>query len=121
MRTQCPLNYRLRRNRLYKMDISWIKKEIKESDYEFSAHAEEERQADKLTISEIEQALSYGEIIEDYLDDPRGASCLVLGYGEFGVPVHMVCGSTKHGTLRIITVYVPTAPKWIDERTRRKI
>lgn len=103
------------------MDINWIKEQIKEGDYEFSAHAEEERQADKLTIGEIEHALSEGEILENYPDDPRGPSCLVLGNCEFGVPVHVVCGRTKHGTLRIITVYVSTAPKWIDERTRRKI
>jgi|SRR3989338_6981225 len=103
------------------MDINWIKEQIKEGDYEFSAHAEEERQADKFTIDEIEHALSEGEILENYPDDPRGPSCLVLGYCEFGVPAHVVCGRTKHGTLRIITVYVPAAPKWMDDRTRRKI
>ncbi len=102
------------------MDIGWIKNKISEGDYEFSAHAEEERQADKLMIKEIEKALIDGEILEDYPDDPRGESCLVLGYGQIGVPIHIVCGKTKQDTLRIITVYIPTAPKWIDERTRRK-
>lgn len=38
------------------MEISWIKAQIKEGDYEFSAHAEEERQAAKLTIGEVEHA-----------------------------------------------------------------
>ena len=102
------------------MDIDWIKKKISEGDYEFSAHAEEERQADKLMIHEIEKVLLKGEILEDYPDDPRGESCLVLGYGEIGVPIHIVCGKTKLETLRVVTVYIPATPRWIDERTRRK-
>lgn len=102
------------------MIIAWIKSKIIEGEYEFSAHADEERQADKLMIGEIEDALLEGEILEDYPDDPRGESCLVLGYGEVGVPIHVVCGRTKQETLRIITVYIPSAPKWVDERTRRR-
>lgn len=102
------------------MDIDWIKKNIIEGDYEFSAHAEAERQAEKLLIHEIEKALLECEILENYPNDPRGESCLVLGYGEIGVPIHIVCGKTKLATLRIITVYIPTIPEWIDERTRRK-
>lgn len=105
---------------LQDMGIDWIKKKIKEENYEFSAHAEEERQADKLMVHDVEKSLLEGEILEDYPDDPRGESCLVLGFGEVGVPIHVVCGKTKQGDLRIITVYIPMAPKWINERTRRK-
>ena len=59
------------------------------------------------------------EILEDYPDDPRGPSCLVLGYvGER--PLHIVCGYTPATWIRIITVYIPKPPKWTDERTRRR-
>jgi hypothetical protein len=102
------------------MDIDWIKKRIAEGDYEFSAHAEEERQADKLMIHEIEEAILKGKILENYLDDTRGESCLVLGYDRIGVPIHVVCGKTKLDKLRVITIYIPTTPSWVDERTRRK-
>ncbi|MGQ9627726.1 MAG: DUF4258 domain-containing protein [Anaerolineae bacterium] len=68
----------------------------------------------------MERALLSGEILEDYPQDPRGHSCLVLGYGEQGYPIHVVCGRTPSGTIRIITVYVPSFPKWLDPRTRRK-
>jgi len=71
-------------------------------------------------IAEIESALLNGEILETYSDDLRGESCLVLGYGEIGVPIHVVCGKTKQNSLRIITVYIPSTPKWLDDRTRRK-
>jgi len=101
------------------MDIEWIKSKLKNDDYEFSEHAEEERQAEKILIDEIEKALLEGEIIEDYPNDPRGQSCLLLGFGNEGSPIHVVCGKTKRGDLRIITVYVPSAPKWVDPKTRR--
>jgi hypothetical protein len=60
------------------------------------------------------------EILEDYPNDPRGPSCLVLGYAHQGYPIHIVCGRTPRGDLRIITVYLPSLPKWLDERTRRR-
>jgi hypothetical protein len=100
------------------MDIDWIKDKISGEDYEFAEHAEEERQADKILIEEIERALLNGEIIENYPDDKRGESCLVMGYGNEGSPIHAVCGKTNNGNLRIITVYVPAWPKWQDPKTR---
>jgi len=100
------------------MDIEWIKSKVEKEDYEFSDHAEEERQADKILIDEIEGVLVEGEIIEDYPNDPRGPSCLVLGYGNEGCSIHVVCGKTKSGDLRIITVYIPTMPKWKDPKAR---
>jgi hypothetical protein len=32
----------------------------------------------------------------------------------------VLCGQTPSLRLRVITVYVPSLPKWIDERTRRR-
>jgi len=100
------------------MDIEWVKEKVKEGEYEFTEHAEEERQADKILIGEIEDVLINGEIVEDYPNDPRGQSCLVSGYGNEGIPIHVICGKTKRGDLRIITVYIPTFPKWKDPKTR---
>ena len=57
--------------------------------------------------------------LEDYPNDPRGHSCLVLGYVR-GRPVHVVCGLTKQGKVILITVYVPAMPKWKDEHTRNR-
>lgn len=69
-------------------------------------------------FEEIEEAMINGEILEDYVNDPRGPSCLVLGYGREGYPIHLVCGQTPSKALRIITVYIPTPPRWIDPKTR---
>lgn len=102
------------------MDISWISRQVKSGDYELSRHADEEREVEKITMADIEQTLYSGEIIEDYPKDPGGPSCLVLGYTSTGYPIHIVCGQTPSKKLRIITVYTPSFPKWIDPRTRRR-
>jgi len=67
-------------------------------------------------------AIMGGEVIENYPDDPRGESCLLLGYVE-AIPVHVVMGwatsqPNREKTLRIITVYIPQPPKWDDPRRR---
>ncbi len=98
--------------------MDWIRKQVQAQEYEFSEHAEHERQADRMTVTDVECALLDAELLEDYPDDPRGLSCLVLGYGSTGYPIHVVCGKSPGGTLRLITVYIPSLPKWLDVRTR---
>jgi len=103
------------------MDIDKIRKKIKHSEYEISFHAEKERYAEDITISDLEAAILNGAILEDYSDDARGPSCLILGYSQ-NRPIHIVCGHTGIGIewIRIITVYIPKKPKWINERVRTK-
>lgn len=98
----------------------FIADEINKQYYELSLHADDERIADSLTIAQIEFALSDCEIIEDYSNDPRGASCLALGFTGDGIPVHAVCGKNPAGHLIIITIYIPTMPKWKDPYTRNR-
>lgn len=101
------------------MDIREIKEKIKLGEYEISYHAEKERYAEDIILADIETAIYNGEILEDYPNDPRGPSCLVLGYSQKR-PIHIVCGYTSTKWIRIITVYLPKQPKWIDEKTRAR-
>ncbi len=101
------------------MEIEEVKEKIGHDEYEISFHAEKERYAEDITVSDLETAISDGEILENYPDDQRGTSCLVLGYSQ-NRPIHIVCGHTPMKWIRIITVYIPKHPKWIDERTRIK-
>lgn len=64
-----------------------------------------------LTLSEVEEALLNGMILEQYKDTGRGESCLVVGFTTFGKPIHIVCGEME-GWLSIITVYIPSPPKF---------
>ena len=101
------------------LDEGFIKKAAQAGHYELSLHADEERLNDHLTIAELEEALASCEIIEQYTDDPRGESCLALGFCR-GKPIHVVCGKRREGKLFLITVYIPAEPKWKDPRTRQQ-
>lgn len=101
------------------MEILKVRDKIRKGEYEISVHAEKERYAEDIMIHDIETAVCNGEILEDYPDDQRGPSCLILGYSE-NRPIHLVCGYTPMEWVRIITVYLPKLPKWLNERTRAK-
>ncbi len=101
------------------MKIGKIQEKIRSEEYEISFHAEKERYAENITIHDIENTVSSGEILENYPDDPRGPSCLILGYSQ-NRPIHIVCGNTPTELIRLITVYLPKPPKWIDEKTRAR-
>ncbi len=40
---------------------------------------------------EVRQVIEKGELIENYPEDVRGPSCLILGTGKNGRPIHVVC------------------------------
>lgn len=101
------------------MDVKWVKTLVRQRRYKTSHHAEVEREAETITIDDIKAAILNGELLEDYPDDPRGHSCLVLGTAEDGRPLHVVLTIlTQIEEVLIITIYVPTLPKWLDPRTR---
>ena len=64
-----------------------------------------------ISASEVCTVIEFGELVEDYPEDPRGHSCLMLGFGANDRPIHVVC-SPKDDYLAIITAYVPDADKW---------
>ena len=73
-----------------------------------------------ISTSEVRAVLKNNEIIEDYPEDSRGHSCLLLGYGNEKRPIHVVC-SPKDGFLAIITAYLPDPNEWsADFKTRAK-
>ena len=93
------------------MTIAQIKQQVETDSYFFSQHGDNERINDNLTIFEVEEALLNGQILEDYKDNKRGESCLVVGFTKSGKPIHIVCG-IQNESLVIITVYIPTPPKF---------
>lgn len=99
---------------------NYITKEIQTQNYEISLHADDERIAEGLTTYQVEYALLDCKIIEEYPNDPRGESCLVVGFTTENIPIHVVCGKTSSGNLIWITIYIPTMPKWRDPFTRNK-
>ena len=68
----------------------------------------------------IEQAIETGSVIEDYPDDQRGPSCLILGYIGKGNPLHIVCGYSATEEPLIITAYEPSPEEWEPDWATRK-
>jgi hypothetical protein len=101
------------------MDINDIKEKVKNSKYKISfTHTEKLRQR-RIEIRELEEAILAGEIIERYPTDPRGPSCLILGYTRRDRPLHVVCGIIEEDLL-VITAYEPSLEEWEpDWKTRR--
>ena len=74
-----------------------------------------------ITTAELRRAINEGEVIEDYPDDARGHSCLLLGTADEGRAIHVVC-SPKDEYLAIITAYLPDEVEWSgDFRTRLRL
>jgi hypothetical protein len=73
-----------------------------------------------VSVKEVEEALLSGEaeVIEDYLEDPRGPSCLVLGRTGDRRPLHIQC--TYPPNVAVITAYEPNPEEWVNWRIRRE-
>jgi hypothetical protein len=71
-----------------------------------------------ISTREVRQVIENGSIIEDYPDDPRGHSCLMLGLGVEGRPIHVVC-APRDDYLAVITAYIPEAGEWSNDFKRR--
>lgn len=71
-----------------------------------------------ISVAEVRQAIFHGQIIEDYPEDARGHSALLLGFGEANRPLHVVC-APKKDYLAVITAYLPDAEQWAENFTRR--
>ena len=79
----------------FPMRVEWIREIAGKNQFQLIEHAHKERQEEAIELKEIKEALMSGEILEDYPSDPRGASCLVLGYsGE--KPIHIICGRARN-------------------------
>ena len=87
----------------------------------FLPHALNQMNAPERMIStgEVREVIEQGQVIEDYPDDVRGHSCLLLGYGDEQRPIHVVC-APKFDYLAIITAYLPSAAKWDPAWQTRK-
>ena len=98
------------------MEAEEIQAKVRQNLYVYTSHGDLERQADGLTLTQVEEALLNGEILEQYPNTGRGESCLILGYAG-DIPIHIVCG-WRGERVAIVTVYIPGTPNFINPRTR---
>lgn len=72
-----------------------------------------------ITPQEVERVVMTGELVEDYPNDSRGHSCLLLGLGDGDRAIHVVC-SPKDDYLAVITAYLPDTTQWSSDYRRRR-
>lgn len=82
-------------------------------------HAQQEMAEEDIILAEVLQAITTGQIVENYPEHRRGACCLLLGHSQQGRPLHIVC-TTAQPVLIIITAYEPKPPKWVTPTQRRR-
>ncbi len=71
-----------------------------------------------ISIADVRNVIERGDLIEDYPEDARGHSCLILGHGRGGFPIHVVC-SPKPDYLAVITAYSPSLDEWEHDLRKR--
>lgn len=99
--------------------IDEIRRKIARDEFEFSKHAVDQTIIRRISVTEIREAMSKGEIIEDYPEDKYGPSCLIHGKTAGGRSIHVQCSYPARQVLKIITVYEPDPERWIDFNVRR--
>lgn len=69
---------------------------------------------------DVEEALKFGETIQEYPDDQPYSSRLIL-YKKEHDSIHIVVGDdTENSVFHIITVYKPDAELWDKESRKRR-
>jgi len=97
-----------------------IRVKILNRQFEFSKHAVDQSIIRDIAVAEVEQAISSRcQVIEDYLEDKYGPSCLILGFTDAGRPLHIQCSYPTRPLIKIITLYQPDPNLWIDYRIRK--
>lgn len=101
------------------MDIQEIRKLCEADSIRWTDHVVKRLIKRGITRLAVKQAISNGDVIEDYPDDYPYPSCLVLGTFDKSESLHVVCG-IGDGELWIITAYIPNPEEWTDGFRVRK-
>jgi Domain of unknown function (DUF4258) len=99
--------------------IAELREKVAQGQFEFTQHAVDQSILRRISVQELREAITNGEIIEDYPHDKYGPSCLVLGFTQAGRPVHVRCIYPSRPLVKSITLYQPDPQLWIDFKVRR--
>ena len=64
-----------------------------------------------ISKDEVRDVIFSGEIIENYPNDERGESCLMMNILRTGRIIHVVC-APKDDYLAVLTAYIPSPVQW---------
>ena len=102
------------------VSIEDVRDKVRRRQYEFSKHAVDQSVIRGISMKEMEDALLVqSEVIEDYPDDERGPSCLILGFTRSGRALHFQVSYPTRPILKVITLYEPDPDLWVDFKRRK--
>ncbi len=102
------------------MLIAEIRRKFAEEQFEFSKHAVDQSILRQIRVQEIREAITNGQVIEDYPEDKYGPSCLIFGSTQAQCPIHVQCSYPSRSLVKIITVYEPNPQQWNNDFTQRR-
>ena len=102
------------------MDIRKITEAIGSGRVRVTDHADEEAEADRLSLDDVFTSVLGGEVIEDYPSDRPYPSCLIYWETPDKAHVHSVWAYNEVNQWAVlITVYRPDPRRWINWRISR--
>ena len=102
-----------------KIDFDDIRIHIQAGNYEISVHAFERMRRRGISLSDVENAIINGDLIEKDSDAKPFPKCIFWGFTLLkGESIHVVCSITSHS--RVVTVYFPDEDQWSRGRFRRR-
>jgi hypothetical protein len=60
-----------------------------------TVHAQQEMVDENISLDQVLQTITTGQILENYPHHRRGACCLVSGATQHGRPLHVVCTTAQ--------------------------
>lgn len=106
---------------MYEARLAAIQAKVRAGDLRLGPYVQQRLRERSIRPDELEAALldPHAEVVEDYPEDVRGHTCLVLGR-SVGRPLHVVL-TVPPRPLFVITAYDPRsqAYKWDGEFRRR--
>ena len=97
-----------------------IRRKFAEEQFEFSKHAVDQSILRQIRVQEVREAITNGQVIEDYPEDKYGPSCLICGSTQAQRPIHVQCSYPSRLLVKIVTVYEPNPKRWNNDFTQRK-
>lgn len=100
--------------------IDDIRRLVESGRYRLTLHARSEMGHDSLSTGDLVSALARpsSEVIEDYPEDSRGHSHLLLAWLSPREPLHVLC-AVHEDLVVVITVYRPNKELWTRNWRRR--
>jgi hypothetical protein len=100
--------------------INELRRKIAANKFEYSCHAVAQSILRPISVQELRESFSSGEIIEDYPDDKYEISCLISGWTQAQHPLHVQCSYPSRALVKIMTLYEPDPNLWVDFKMRQR-